>query len=233
MVLSRENIEDLAHSVLSDFQGVSDKLQATNIDCLAADYLNLSVQYATLSKDQSILGITVYAACDIQTLEGTLHVTPHTVLLDTSLRPVPLMDKSRIYRRRFTLAHECAHQILYRYESAVIQVHIKKSYSHRQSFTPHLLKTQEDWNEWQADALGAALLMPASLLYQVWFLFCTGEKLQRYNGWFPPAERNQLNNMSQFLGVSQSALLIRLKQLNLIADKPGSAYCDPLDVIAS
>ena len=233
MVLSRENIEDLAHSVLSDFQGVSDKPLAIDIDCLATDYLNLSIQYAALSKDQSILGITVYAACDIQTIEGTLHVTPNTVLLDNSLRPVPLMEKSQNNRRRFTLTHECAHQILYRYESAIIQEYIKKSYSHRQSFTPRLLKTQEDWNEWQADTLGAALLMPTNLLYQVWFLFCTGEKLQRYNGWFPPAERNQLNNMSQFLGVSQSALLIRLKQLNLIADKPGSAYCDPLDVIAS
>ena len=110
MVLSRENIEDLAHSVLSDFQGVSDKPLAIDIDCMATDYLNLSRQYAALSKDQSILGITVYAVCDIQTIEGTLHVTPNTVLLDNSLRPVPLMEKSQNNRRRFTLAHECAHQ---------------------------------------------------------------------------------------------------------------------------
>ncbi len=226
MILSREDLEDLAQTVLSDFQGVPVKIGPIDIDRLATEYLGLVVQYEGLSEDQSILGVTTYAPCEVWTTRGAIYVAPNTVLLDWSLRPLPSADSSRCLRR-FTLAHECAHQILYRYESASFQSQIGTVYS------PRRFRVQEDWNEWQANALGAALLMPPNLLQQAWFLFCTGEKLHRYGGWLPPTERSQLENMSRCLEVSRSALLIRLEQLDFVVDEPWSAYCDPLDVIAS
>ena len=38
-------------------------------------------------------------------------------------------------------------------------IHILK-YSARTAYTPRELKTREDWNEWQADVLGAAIMLP-------------------------------------------------------------------------
>ncbi len=33
-------------------------------------------------------------------------------------------------------------------------------YSARTAYTPRELKTREDWNEWQANVFGAAILLP-------------------------------------------------------------------------
>ena len=42
----------------------------------------------------------------------------------------------------------------------------KEQYSSRCAYSSRELKSKEDWNEWQANALGAALLMPAVFLAQ-------------------------------------------------------------------
>ena len=63
-------------------------------------------------------------------------------------------------RRRFTLAHECAHQILFQFASDDEKEMYTNAYSARNSYLPYELKTREDWNEWQANVLGAAILLP-------------------------------------------------------------------------
>ena len=61
-------------------------------------------------------------------------------------------------KRRFTLAHECAHQILFQLESDEVKTSCEMKYSARTAYTPRELKTREDWNEWQANVLGAAIV---------------------------------------------------------------------------
>ena len=39
-----------------------------------------------------------------------------------------------------------------------------------------------------------------------------------------------LNNICRFLGVSKTALVIRLRELDFIEDKPYTEYRDPLEV---
>lgn len=72
MILSREDLEDLAQTVLSDFQGVPVKVGPIDIDRLATEYLGLVVQYEDLSEDQSILGVTTYAPCEVWTTRGAI-----------------------------------------------------------------------------------------------------------------------------------------------------------------
>lgn len=63
-------------------------------------------------------------------------------------------------KRRFTLAHECAHQILFQLETDEQKEACRKLYAERRAYSLRDLKSNEDWNEWQANALGAAILMP-------------------------------------------------------------------------
>ena len=73
-------------------------------------------------------------------------------------------------KRRFTLAHECAHQILFQLDSDDRKIACHKRPEVRGNGS-RVLRTQEDWNEWQANTLGAAILMPQSEVDRaMWFI---------------------------------------------------------------
>ena len=65
-------------------------------------------------------------------------------------------------KRRFTLAHECAHQLLFHLESEDTKAACRKLYAERRTYSLRDLKSNEDWNEWQANVLGAAILMASA-----------------------------------------------------------------------
>lgn len=226
-ILSRADIDELADSILADFkEKCPTRMGPIDIERLATDYLGLHVDYETLSEDGSVLGVTAYAPCTLYTQHALIDLGPNTILLDRCLFPKEDESPSLVGRRRFTIAHECAHQILYRYESAVAQMEICKPYACRESFSLRELKTYEDWNEWQADALGASLLMPKDLIKRVVFFFCSGEKLVRYGNRVPAETYGWAKDISRFLKVSYTALMIRLDQLGCIEQRDEKEYCD-------
>ena len=234
LVLSRDNLEDLASSIIEDFyQGKALCLEPVNIEVLASEYLGLRVSYENLSSDGSILGVTAYAPCTLELTDSTVDLEANSVLLDLSLSPEIAKSPALIGRRRFTLAHECAHQILFRYESAIAQEEVRKQYACRKCFSLRELKSYEDWYEWQADTLGAALLMPEELIKLALFLCTNHGRITRYGDWFPPPEYRHLDDISRILGVSHSALLIRLSHLGYLDIRKRSEYIDdPLEVTA-
>lgn len=124
MILSHKEIEEIAAAVTEDFNefffgSQVEEVQApraTPIDQLAKDYLGLTVSFAKLSKDGSICGLTAYADTEYAVEEGgairKLALRQNQVLLDESFIQ-PGQVRALCGKRRFTLAHECAHQILY------------------------------------------------------------------------------------------------------------------------
>lgn len=232
VVLSKSNLDELANVVLSDFySGAWPEFEPIDIDRLAAEYLNLTVCYENLSSDGSILGVAAYGGCTLALPHIQIDLCPGMVLLDRSLISEDKATYPLEGRRRFTLAHECAHQILYRYESAISQEQICRPYSQRRAFSLRELKTHEDWNEWQANALGAALLMPKKLLDRALFTFANGEKLACFAGSLSPEGYKCLVNMSRFLGVSHTALMIRLKYFDYLEERRARESFDPLDAV--
>ena len=88
----------------------------------------------------------------------------------------------------------------------------------------------EDWCEWQANTLGAALLMPVRTVHFWMYRFNGNKPLVRYGRRFNYMDRGVLDNLINVLAVSRTALVIRLTQLGYICQRPESEYCDPLDV---
>ena len=79
----------------------------------------MHIRYERLSDDFSILGATTFSPVELEVVvhgrKQVLSLPADTVLLEEQL----MWDKKQqLGRRRFTLAHECAHQILHRYENA-------------------------------------------------------------------------------------------------------------------
>lgn len=244
MILSHKQIEEIAAAITKEFNefffGIGfdkDKnfVQATPIDQFATDFLGLSVSFARLSSDGSICGLTAYADTEYEIeemgIKRTLPLKQNQVLLDESFIK-PGQVKQLCGKRRFTLAHECAHQILYQYESDDVKAACRKKYAARSSYSLRDLKTREDWNEWQANALGAAILMPQNEIDLAMWYFSGGKKLMNYEGRFAYRDRMTLNMLCQNLGVSKSAAIIRLRHLGHLEDRPYLEYHDPLEVWA-
>ena len=244
MILSCTQIEEIAAAVTKDFNEFffgeraapkTHYAQATPIDWLATDYLGLRVSYARLSEDGSICGLTAYTDTEYAaTFRGVTHVIPlraNEVLLDSSFME-PGQVRARCGKRRFTLAHECAHQLLFQMESDEARRACEEAYSPRTAYSLRDLKTREDWNEWQANALGAAILMPQREIDRAMDYLARGRRLINYGGWFNYGDRAVLSQLCQTLGVSKSAAVIRLRQMCHLEDRPYEEYADPLEVWA-
>ena len=243
MILSHQQLEEIAAAVTKDFNEFffgkeaeeARAVRATPIDQFARDYLGLDVSFARLSDDGSICGLTAYADTEYITEEkGVKRIIPlkqNQVLLDQSFI-TPGKVRELCGKRRFTLAHECAHQILYSMEDDNAKMACRRKYAARTAYSLRDLKTREDWNEWQANVVGAAILMPQKEMDLAMRHFGGNKKLISYEGRFSYRDRMTLNLICNQLGVSRSAAVIRLRHLGYIEDRPYLEYVDPLEVWA-
>jgi len=242
MILSQKQIEEIAAAITRTFNefffGDDTDVRmprATPIDQFAKDYLGLDVSFTHLSADGSILGLTAYDDTEyiIEELgvRRTIPLKRNQVLLDKSFLQ-PGQVQKQCGKRRFTLAHECAHQILFQMESDTVKLNCRKMYAARTAYSLRELKTHEDWNEWQANVLGAAILMPQKEIDLAMWYFAAGKPLVNYEGTFSYRDKLTLNLLCRQFGVSKSAAIIRLRHLGYIDNRPYAEYSDPLEVWA-
>lgn len=243
MILSHKDIEEIAAAVTKDFNAFFFGAKAdrsllprgTPIDQFASDYLGLEVSFTQLSNDGSICGLTAYADTEyIVEVEGIVRKIPlrsNQVLMDKSFIE-PSQIRKLCGKRRFTLAHECAHQILFQMETDEGKRLCQRKYSTRTNYSLRDLKTREDWNEWQANALGAAILMPQGEIERAVSYFSKGKTLISYDGTFAYRDKMVLDMICQQFGVSKTAAMIRLKQLDYMEVRPYAEFDDPLEVWA-
>ena len=153
MILSRLDLEAVAAAITKDFFQVyyGDEVEnhnrfvlVTPMNALAKDYLGLKVSYAPLSSDGSICGLTAYSDTSytirIDQQPYAIQLKRNQVILDMSFRNCE-RNSGLFRRRRFTLAHECAHQILFQLASDDEKEMCTNAYSARNSYLPYELKT--------------------------------------------------------------------------------------------
>lgn len=228
MYLSYRDIEKIADTVMHDFNAEfygntaeAKEPHPTPIEQLAVDYLNLTVKAERLCSDGSICGITAYSETELETsIYGymvRIPVRQNEVFLDISFFQ-PGNIQRLCGKRRFTLAHECAHQLLYHMEPDEGKASCRRMYADKKSYTARELKTKEDWNEWQANALGAALIMPrrdVSLLVEP---LLRGRKISLYFDECTEQDAAIIQYVSGFFHTSIKAAKIRLERLGYLKD---------------
>lgn len=232
MILSRGQIEAIGEAVIQDFEqncrskydSIDEQMQnATSIEQFAADYLGLDVSMTELSPDGSICGLTAYTDTKCRVSSGgttrILQLHRKMVLLDSHLA-----GPYHTGRRRFTLAHECAHQILFSMEDEATRRARKTVYARCASYSLRELKTREDWNEWQANVLAAAILIPIGRLKQVRCQLAQTEPIKCYGPKLEPSSHIEVEALSNIFCVSKTAMLIRLRQIGAVVDRPESEY---------
>ena len=234
MRLSYKDIEMIAIAELYKFMSPAIDVKGIKpilIGTFAASRLRLQIKYTCLSNYSKVLGITTYADTDIVLhryfREETIYVPAKTILLDDSLSPPGIWNKydEKAKQRQFTIAHECAHQILYRRMPEDERRAFDMKYSKR-TMTIQELTTVEDWREWQANALAAALIMPKKYIE----ILLGNRKLFLFGNRMNKPDNLLFRNIGNRLGVSNTALTLRLKQLGYLHVLTASDYFDPTDI---
>lgn len=112
----------------------------------------------------------------------------------------------------FTLAHETAHQILASLYSTNRLLQNRVVYY--QGRSPQF--PIRDWDEWQADNLASALLLPSEIVLGALRKFNLEYGIDILNKIYRPKEYRKFCKIAELLGVSKQAMAIRLKRLGLL-----------------
>ena len=142
-----------------------------------------------------------------------------TIVVDVSLR-----RENESGKRRFTIAHEVAHYIIDRHNP---QPQYQRTFDAERSYSANELRQQFNLIESQADKLAAALLMPHFIVETALKDFNGGNKVRIYgDNVLDPEDRIKINQMAAQIGVSYTALLIRLRQFRWLDYHPLSEYIE-------
>lgn len=141
------------------------------------------------------------------------------IVLDQSL-----CKENESGKRRFTIAHEIAHFVLEKHNPSS-QFH--RIFDPERNYTRQELKEQFSMTESQADNLAASLLMPFFLVERTLKDINAGNKVRIFgDNVISPEDRIILNKMAAQIGVSFTALLIRLRRLGMLEYHPISEYIE-------
>ena len=216
-ILSRADIEQIAERIVAIYTEayVPEKhLFYRVIPEELAEVLGLEVDYQILSLDGTILGVTApdeqYVSVYDNKQECCYYLDGNTILIDTRL----CASSKTIGRKNYTLAHEIAHQVLYKAFPDAYASATRIMCDYRR--TPNTRKKVTNWTEWQADALAAALLLPKDAILDGMFLFSLGEHINTLSRKYTPNKYDNFCYLATALGVSQSALAYRMEQLGLL-----------------
>ena len=191
------------------------KIIQFSIDPHIPDVVGRRSQCVDVCEDGSILGLTtpeeaLIPVLDMDSNPFLYHLDGQTVLVEQRLDNLPRFRG----RRNFTIAHEIAHQILYRLFPDAYGVQRRTLCDYRRSSKPR--KQITDWTEWQADALGAAILLPEDAVQEGMFIFGLGEHMKVLSKKYSPNKFESFCRMGDFLGVSRTTLSYRMEQLELL-----------------
>lgn len=216
--LSRNDIEQIARRVSDQYKSaaVPQKHLCYTVDPMElADVLGLQVDFQYLTRDGSVLGLTtpeeaLIPVLDMDSNPVLYHLDGQTVLIEQRLNNLPRF----LGRRNFTIAHEIAHQILYRLYPDAYGIQCRALCDYRRSSKPR--KQITNWTEWQADTLGAAILLPEDAVQEGMFIFGLGDHMTVLSKKYSPNKYESFCRMADFLGVSRTTLSYRMEQLGLL-----------------
>jgi Zn-dependent peptidase ImmA (M78 family) len=173
-ILSKYEIEEMAEMIIRDYdEDIYSNPKSLDIEHFSEYYAELELDYQDLTNNKSILGMTVFNDCYIPVYDAVhnkakkIPVHEGTVLLDNSL-----LAEDQLRRGRFTLSHEVSHWFLHQekyrtdknqvsiFDDKQSQPVIKCRATNIESNSKKKLITDDDWIEYHADHMAAALLMP-------------------------------------------------------------------------
>ena len=229
--ISNEEMECLCEAMIKDFfksKHYTNSL-CVDIEAFVTEYLKLPIVYDSFAESDP--GRIGYLSDGIRGLwvrrngKAEQIVYPaKTVVLDRFL-----LNPSESARKRFTIAHEGAHEMLNRHvpiqNQPAAAFHSEYDGSLDYTNDMNMLKDIMTLNEYCANRAAACFLMPRFLVYRVLKHFKVSRPLILYEGGIPSQDvKLTIQRLADAMGVSYTAFFNRLRELKLFEIRPVEEY---------
>jgi hypothetical protein len=225
--VSKAEMEELGEGLIKHYAGSSkEPLRCVDIEGFITEYLGLTIEYVSLAEsDKDKIGFVSDGRYPLKVFQdGAVieRVFPvNTIVLDRLL-----LRAYESGRRRFTMAHEAAHIIFERINPEPVAC-FHRIYDTEQTYDVAELAKRFNFEETQASAMAAVLLMPQFLVEQALRVFNGGRRLPIYgSGVLHPREKVIIQKMADSMGVSFTALVIRLRGFGMLNYHPLEEYME-------
>jgi len=217
---SPERLEKKAEEILAKYNDgvlLTDPA-AMDVDHFAEFYCEATIDFAYLSQDGKTLGCTCFNDGKLlvwdksRTKEYPLDVEKGYIFVDKDV-----LDYEIEGRVRFTIIHECSHYILhprFYFKKPGVEIpRINCTFYHIEEWTKRPPMDDEETREWQANRLGAALIMPAKTVK-----ILMADRLSISVDNLSPVYVSDafIEGMADVYRVSKSAMRNRLRDLDLL-----------------
>lgn len=214
--LCSNDIENIAQRVvraycrLPSHQGT--RIEHIDPEVLARELLGLSIEYHLLSVSGSVLGLTaqnkyMVTVYDNGSTGEDCVLRKKTIFVDRYLHETPEMAG----RYHFTVGHECSHHILWMLFPAY-SAQVAERRIHYCLANPN----GSDEDERYMNPLASAILMPPQLLLVKMSEYGLGTHIKVLNRLTDSRGYKRFSDMAASLGVSKTALCIRMKKLGML-----------------
>lgn len=229
---TKSEIDELGESLILDyFRKQHLSAQCVDIEGFLLDYLRLRLQYISFGeKDKNKMGFLSNGIHPLKVCQAS-KVVEQVFPKNTVLIEEYLLREKESGKKRFTIAHEAAHYLLQLLDNDGRQ----EAPCFHNEFCAESVYTQSELLalfsivEWQADRLAAALLMPRFLVENALRKCNKGKPVCVYgDSVMSQKEKNHIHAMANTLGVSYSALFIRLRELDMLEYRPIDEYIQTL-----
>lgn len=224
--MSKDELEVTGNGIVEDYFRKFPNKSTLKIDIehFIIQYLNLNINYEPFA-DSDKLGFL----SDGETTVEIWHdgrIVPALFPMNTIVIDRYLLNPKELNRRRFTLAHEAAHFIISRmkgYEPERAYFH--SEFDCEKVYTIEELKRELSFTERNADRMGAILLMSKPSVNKALSFCKVTMPIKIYSNEVCSAKDKEIiKNIALTMGVSQTAMRIRLDELDLLEHHEISEY---------
>lgn len=216
--LSRAELDEISEGLIKVYAERNPKrvIQYIDIEHFITDFLMLKIEYASFAEDDSgRIGFSADGKTPLL-IHRDGKIIPFVFPKDTIVLDKFLLAEKEKGRRRFTLSHEAAHHILSRMRLTQSTARFHTEFDNERSYSKEELAQMFASAEWQADTMAASLLMPRFIVENALSRFTNLQPIKIYgNNTFAAGDKATLRRMASYLGVSYTALVIRLNHLNM------------------
>ena len=225
--LRSEEIDRLACSVIQRYKEyVGMEWELFSIDSMKlAEMCGCEITFVDFGDETDTLGFTAFndmtiTVVDVNQTEMSLDLTDKSIVINEALK------RGCEGRLHFTIAHEVAHHIINKVCGA--------NYSFKYRQLPHFEKTNNryspDYDEYMANQLAAAILMPSGFVNTVFIKAFGTNRLERIHSILDKVNFQKFCAIAALFGVSKEALAIRLQKKGMLGNYIFAGYESLLDV---
>ena len=226
---SKDEIENLCEAMIKDFFKSKHytNVMCVDIEAFVREYLGVPIVYETFAEpDPGRVGFLSDGKRPLMVNRGgkveEIVFPPRTAVIEKFL-----LSPKESARKRFTIAHEGAHDVMGRHiplqASPMAAFH--SEYDPEMMYTGDMLKEMLSVNECFTNRAAACFLMPGFLVARVLKRHNNQKKVIVYdNGILSQNQKLLIQKMADTLGVSYTAFYHRLGELDLFDRRPIEEY---------